>query len=158
MKWYKSSCLGFVLIALLSGNAAYAGADWETDFAYAKALAKEQGRFILLDFTGSDWCPPCIQLEKNVFQKAAFQEYARNNLVLVTVDFPRGRKLDEALAEQNKALARKYEVPGFPTVVILNPSGEEVGRHVGYRPGGVQSYLEFLESVINSGGKTSDQG
>jgi len=158
MKWYKSSCLGFVLIALLSGNAAYAGADWETDFANAKALAKEQGKFILLDFTGSDWCPPCIQLEKDIFQKAAFREYARNKLVLVTLDFPRGRKLDKAIVEQNKALARKFAVPGFPTIVILNPCGEEVGRHIGYRPGGVQSYLEFLESVILSGGKPSDQG
>jgi len=168
MKWYKGSYLGFIIIALMAGNAAYGSAtygnaanthaDWGTDFAHAKALAKEEGKFILLDFTGSDWCPPCIQLDKDVFQKTAFRDYAKKNLVLVTLDFPRRGKQDKALGEQNRSLARKFEVQGYPTVIILNPQGKEVGRHMGYRPGGVQAYLEFLESVIKSGGKISDTG
>ena len=158
MKWNKCSCLGLILIALLAGNVANAGADWGIDFAHAKALAKEEGRFILLDFTGSDWCPPCIQLDKDVFQKAAFRDYAKKNLVLVTLDFPQRGNLDEALVEQNRYLARKFKVQGYPTIIILNPQGEEVGRHMGYRPGGVQSYLEFLESVIDSVGKASSPG
>ena len=151
MKVYQWIWPGLALGALLSASAAIAGTGWETDFARATALAKEEGKYILLDFTGSDWCPPCILLDRDVFQKEAFQEYALDKLVLVTLDFPRRRKLDDNVVEQNRMLARKYEIRGYPTVVILDPQGEEVGRHVGYRPGGVQSYLEFLDSVIHPG-------
>ena len=77
-------------LAVVSMSAGVFAADgWETDFAKASAKAKAEGKHILIDFSGSDWCGWCIKLDKEVFSKKAFKSYAKENLILVLADFPR---------------------------------------------------------------------
>jgi thioredoxin-related protein len=121
---------------------------WKTDFAEASAAAKESNRYLLLDFSGSDWCGWCMKLDKEVFSQSVFREYAAANLVCVLLDFPRGHELKKSLKEQNEAMAKKYGVRGFPTVLILSPSGELV-RSTGYQEGGAERYVEHLKGIID---------
>jgi len=104
---------------------------------------------MLLDFTGSDWCGWCIKLKKEVFTKAAFKKYADAELVLVELDFPRNKPQSQEIKEQNEALAKKYGIRGFPTIVLLSPEGELVGK-TGYRRGGAEAYVKHLEELIGS--------
>lgn len=132
----------------LSASVTALGAEgWMTDFKAAKEKAAETGKPMLLDFTGSDWCGWCIKLDEEVFSKSAFQEYADSELVLVEIDFPRGKEQSAALKEQNKALAEKYEVRGFPSIVLLSPEGELMSR-TGYRPGGAEAYVAHLKDAL----------
>ena len=72
-------------------------------------------KLVLLDVTGSDWCDWCIKTDKEVFSKTEFKTYARKNLVPVTLDFPRGKRLPEHTADQNAKLKEQFNVRGFPT-------------------------------------------
>src|SRR3954470_8139378 len=96
---------------------------WLTKLDKAKAKAQKENKAVLLDFTGSDWCPPCMKLKKTVFDSSEFQKFAAKHLVLVEVDFPRGKKLKDLSEEQqmaNKALAQQFDVDAFPTVILLD--------------------------------------
>ena len=97
------------------------GGVWMTDFEAAQAKAAAEQKPMLLDFTGSDWCGWSIKLDKEVFSQEAFQNYAAEALVLVELDFPRGKDQSAELKAQNKALAEKYGIRGFPTILILSP-------------------------------------
>jgi thioredoxin-related protein len=123
--------------------------DWETDFAGASADAKKSSRYLLLDFSGSDWCGWCVKLEKEVFSTPDFKEFARQELVCVLADFPRKKRLTSKLMEQNADLAEKYRVHGYPTVILLSPEGDLVGK-TGYRMGGAKSYVDHLKEMIAS--------
>ena len=118
--------------------------EWLTDLPQAQAKAKKENKFVFLDFTGSDWCVWCIRLQKEVFSKPEFVEYAKKNLVLVEVDFPQRKKLSPSQARANNALKDKYDVPGFPTLVILDANGK-LGGTMGYVPGGPKAFLAELE-------------
>ncbi len=121
---------------------------WHTDLAKAQALAKAEKKIVMVDFTGSDWCGYCIKLDKEVFSTPEFAAYAAKNLVLVTIDFPRKNPLPEAQAKANNALKAKYDVSGFPTLVLLNPDGKEVGRQVGYESGsGTKAILKLVDGA-----------
>ena len=128
-------------------------ADWETDFAKASASAGKSGRYMLLDFSGSDWCGWCMKLDEEVFSQAEFEKYAKDNLVCVIVDFPQQKKQDEKLQAQNADLASKYGINGYPTVVILSPDGELVGT-TGYQQGGARKYVGSLQAMIAQYEKT----
>jgi protein disulfide-isomerase len=121
---------------------------WETDYAKAAAQAKAANRYMVLDFSGSDWCGWCIRLEKEVFSKKAFDRFSRENLVCVLVDFPRGRQLKKSLRAQNDELKKKYAIRGFPTVLVLSPNGDLVGR-TGYKEGGPDGYIAHLKGMID---------
>ena len=125
-----------------------AGSMWETDFEKAAASAKASHRYMLLDFSGSDWCGWCIKLEDEVFSKKDFKNYAKESLVCVLLDFPRRKSLKKALSEQNRALATKYQVRGYPSVVILSPDGDVVAR-TGYKAGGPEEYVKHLKASID---------
>lgn len=101
---------------------------WLTDFSKARAQARAEGRLVLLDFTGSDFCPPCIRLAKEVFPTKEFSDYAKNHLVLVEVDFPVKKKQSPALKAANEALAREFKVDGYPTLIVLAPDGRKLGE------------------------------
>lgn len=135
------------LIALPAGPA-YASKVWETDFEKAKETAKKTNRYMLLDFSGSDWCGWCIKLNKEVFDKKAFTDYAEENLVCVLLDFPRRTKIKKSLAEQNQKLKQEYGVRGFPTVLVLCPEGSLVQK-TGYRKGGAAEYVAHLKAMID---------
>lgn len=126
-----------------------AGAGWMTDFKAAQSQAAAEQKPMLLDFTGSDWCGWCIKLDEEVFSQNAFKEYAADSLVLVELDFPRGKEQSDALKAQNKALAEKYGVRGFPTIVLLSSDGDLIEK-TGYRPGGAESYVAHIKSILPS--------
>jgi len=120
---------------------------WLTDFEKAKTEAATKKLPILADFSGSDWCGWCIKLDKEVFAKAEFLEYAKDNLVLLSLDFPARKPQDAALVKQNKALAAKYGIKGYPTVILLDATGKEIAR-TGYRAGGPETYIKHLQELL----------
>jgi thioredoxin-related protein len=125
------------------------GSEWQTDYEQALATAKAAKKCVLLNFTGSDWCGPCIQMKKVVFSKAAFLDYAKTNLVLVEVDYPKRKALPEQLTKQNGRLLHQYDIEssGFPTVILLNPDGKRLGQLEGYsneRPADIIAWVEKL--------------
>jgi thioredoxin-related protein len=127
------------------------GSEWQTDYEQALATARAARKCVLLDFTGSDWCGPCIQMKKVVFSKAAFLNYAKQNLVLVEVDYPRVKILSGKIRKQNERLLHQYSIDksGFPTVILLNPDGKILGQLEGYsgeRPADIISWIEKLRS------------
>jgi len=130
--------------ALLQATAAEL--NWLTDLPKAQAKAKTENKLVMLDFTGSDWCGWCIKLNKEVFSKPEFAEYAGKNLVLVEVDFPRGKKQSEELKKANTALQEKYKVEGYPTIVVLSSEGKKVGE-LGYQPGGPKAFIAELDKL-----------
>src|SRR6476659_6847904 len=108
---------------------------WLTDLPKAQAQAKKENKLVMLDFTGSDWCGWCIKLDKEVFSKPEFKSYAKDNLVLVEVDFPKLKELPADVAKQNDKLQKQYKIEGYPTVIVLNSAGKKVGE-LGYQEGG----------------------
>lgn len=129
------------------------GGGWNTDFEKALALAKEGNKHILIDFSGSDWCGWCIRLDKEVFSKKAFKEYAEGNLVLMLADVPQDKSNQSAaLQKQNDKLIDEFGVRGFPTVFILNPDGEVINK-TGYQDGGPEAYVDYIKEVIAASAK-----
>src|SRR6476646_4209514 len=119
----------FVTAFLVLATVGFVTADeWQTDYAKALATAKEQNKQVFLDFTGSDWCGPCIELRKRVFSQPAFRKYAERNLVFVEVDYPQRKKQSAELKSQNEKLAKQYGIDekGYPTIVLLDPNGKTV--------------------------------
>lgn len=116
---------------------------WMTDFKKASELAKLENKKLLLNFTGSDWCGWCMKLEDEVFSKAEFKQYAQKHYVLVKLDFPKKKKLPSALERQNHVLAKNYNVTGFPSVIVLKPSGKFHARG-GYVKGGPNAFLRSI--------------
>jgi thioredoxin-related protein len=142
----RFSCL---LIAFSFVTAIARGSEWQTDYEQALATAKAAKKCVLLNFTGSDWCGPCIEMRKVVFSKAVFLNYAKANLVLVELDYPRRKALPEKVAKQNERLMHEYgiETSGYPTVILLNPDGKSLGQLEGYsgeRPGDIIAWVEKL--------------
>jgi len=134
------------LSALLAFGSARADANWLTDFQAAQAEAKSGHKLLLINFTGSDWCPWCIRLDREVFSKPEFAQFAKDNLVLLTADFPRSKALSNEVRKQNYELAQRYSIDGFPTIVVLNSEGRQVGL-LGYTPGGPTAFIEELKKL-----------
>lgn len=151
--WFGVKNFRFVFLTaalcLLSLSFLRAEANWSTDFAKAQAQAKAEDKLLLLDFTGSDWCGWCRILRQEVFSQPEFEEYAKKNLVLMTVDFPRAKPLSDEVRKQNQSLAQKFEIRGFPTIVILNGDGKLVGM-LGYMPGGPAAFISELKQIPKS--------
>jgi len=138
-----------LLLPLACGLAfAASGSDnWQTDFKKAAAESKKTGKPILVDFTGSDWCGWCKKLDAEVFSTKDFQKWAKDNVVLLQLDFPRHKKLDAKLAKQNEELRGKYKVTGYPTILFLDHEGNELGRS-GYLEGGPEKWIESATSIL----------
>ena len=119
---------------------------WLISYEQAQQKAKAGNKLMLLDFTGSDWCGWCIKIDKEIFSKPQFKEYASKNLVLLELDFPRAKKLAVATQAQNERLAQKYQIQGFPTIVVLNGDGKQVGE-LGYVEGGPAAFIAQLEKL-----------
>jgi protein disulfide-isomerase len=137
-----------ILTCLLAGwtvaHAAAAELEWITDLLKAQEKAKTENKMVMMDFTGSDWCGWCIKLHKEVFSTDDFAKYAKDNLVLVEVDFPQKKKQSAAQTKANKALQEKYKVEGYPTIIVLNSEGKKVGE-LGYQTGGPKPFIAQLE-------------
>jgi protein disulfide-isomerase len=136
-----------VLLVFLCFSSVAVAADWQTDYTKALQTAKTQNKRVLLDFTGSDWCGPCIQLKKAVFSRPEFAAYADKNLVLVEVDYPQRKKQSAELVKQNERLAKQYgiEGKGYPTVVLLDPNGKIARELTGYNGESVADLIAWIE-------------
>jgi len=139
----------FVLAAsvFLFGQFARAESGWQNDYKKAQEEAKAANKFLLLNFTGSDWCGWCIKFDREVLSQPQFKDYARDNLVLVELDFPRRKPQSADVKKQNLELAQRYEVLGFPTIVVLNSDGQKLWHFDGYFPGGPEAFIAQLEKL-----------
>ena len=119
---------------------------WITSYEQGQQEAKANNKLVLLNFTGSDWCGWCILLDREVFSKPQFKEYASKNLVLVEVDFPKTKQISETIRRQNIQLAQQYQIQGFPTIIVLNGDGHVLGAF-GYMQGGPDVVIATLEKM-----------
>lgn len=149
MKTFLSLRLLGLFVGLSLAAAAHADTSWTSDFKQAQQQAKSGNRLLLMDFTGSDWCGWCIKLNKEVFSQPEFKDYATKNLVLMEVDFPRGKVIPTEVKAQNELLAGKFGIQGFPTIVVLNADGKMVGQ-LGYTEGGPKAFIAQLEKLKKS--------
>lgn len=141
--------LGASACLLLAISSASAKPGWLSDFKKAQEEAKSNKKLLLVDFTGSDWCGWCIKLDREVFSKPEFREYASRNLILMEVDFPRGKTLSGSERTQNQELANRFAIQGFPTIVVLDGEGKKVGE-LGYMPGGPSAFIAELDKLRKS--------
>lgn len=132
-----------LLLALQKG----AAADWASDYGKALERAKTENKRVLLDFTGSDWCGPCIELRKRVFSRPEFRAYAEKNLVLVEIDFPQRKKQSAEVKQQNEKLATQYGIDekGFPTIVLLDANGKVMREFTGYDGEPITDVIAWIE-------------
>ena len=139
--------LFLILLAWLATSAGAFAADWQTDYGKALEMAKSQDKRVLLDFTGSDWCGPCIELRKQVFSRPEFHAYAAKNLILVEIDYPQRKKQSDELKKQNEKLSKQYGIDekGFPTVMLLDPAGKVIREFRGYDGETTAGFIAWIE-------------
>ncbi len=122
---------------------------WEMSFDEAIKRAKDENKPVLVFFTGSDWCPPCKQVDRELFHTNKFKEFSTKNLILYKADFPRNRYLVSSSAKKaNRKLQFKYGINSFPTVVVMNADGDVLGKKKGAYM--AASYYPFLEAILKN--------
>jgi len=140
-----------LLIAIFSGFLISSG--WETDFSKAQQSAKSEHKHILLNFSGSDWCGPCIRMHKEIFEGTSFTQYSEKNLVLVNADFPRLKKHELSKDQQTKndQLADKYNKDGvFPLTVLLTPDGKVLKEWKGFPPITSEEFTTQVKTAVDA--------
>ncbi len=119
---------------------------WTTDLPAAKQKAAQEKKLVLINFTGSDWCPWCFKLRDEIFKTPEFAEFSAKNLVLVEIDFPRKKQQPDDLKKANRALQQVYAIRGYPTVIVLDSQGKKAGQ-LGYMRGGPKPFIAELEKL-----------
>ena len=143
----------FLSAALLAGPVPTKGAkvgEWTMDYDAALQLAAEKNLPVFLNFTGSDWCGWCKKMAGDVFSKPDWQDYARKNLVLVTLDFPRDPSIVPAnYASRNRKLQELYGVEGYPTYLLLDSDGKTLLGKLGASRGKTPAiFIEEVKDVL----------
>ncbi|MEO9211196.1 MAG: thioredoxin family protein [Ginsengibacter sp.] len=142
----------FLLILLFSSITLLSNV-WQTDLNKAKQMAKEEHKFIILSFSGSDWCGPCIRLHKEIFDSEIFTNYANEHLVLLNADFPRAKKnqLSKEQQKKNDELADVYNKNGvFPFTLLLNSEGKILKTWEGFPMESAKEFTNEINSVLNA--------
>lgn len=127
--------------------------EWKTDFRQAKAEATQNHKVILLNFSGSDWCTPCMRLKTEIFDAEEFHSYASQNLELVNADFPRLKKnkLSVEQSQQNDSLAAIYNPNGkFPLTVLIRDNGKVLKVWEGFPGVSPQEFVNQIKSVVDA--------
>ena len=139
------------IASLVAFSAASMAAEsgWLTDYEAAKKQAKEENKPILINFTGTDWCGWCIKIEKEIFSKEEFKTYAKENLILMEVDFPEKKKQNDEVKAQNKKLDKEFKIEGYPTIFLIDAEGKKLSEDIGYRKGGAQAYVDHLKELLS---------
>jgi thioredoxin-related protein len=146
MKLKTITCAAIVAFHCI-GFAFAGGEGWSTDFEASKKKATEEKKDLLLDFTGSDWCTWCIQLNEEVFSKEPFKTGVKDKFVLVELDFPEDdSKMPEATRKQNLQLKEDFGIEGFPSIILCDASGRPYAT-TGYEEGGAEKYVAHLEKL-----------
>lgn len=139
-----------LLVAAIFLSFTLSAQEWQTDFETAKQISSEKNRPIVLVFQGSDWCAPCIKLDREIWSSEEFKTYSKEHFVMLQADFPRKKAnaLSEEQQEKNNKLAEKYNKQGyFPFVVVLDKDGKVLGE-AGYEKIAPSAYIEKLESFV----------
>ncbi|QQX77102.1 MULTISPECIES: thioredoxin family protein [Aequorivita] len=139
-----------LLVAVIFCSFKLSAQEWQTDFETAKQISSEENRPIVLVFQGSDWCAPCIKLDREIWSSEEFKAYAKDHFVMLQADFPRKKKnsLPDVQQQKNNQLAEKYNKQGyFPFVVVLDNEGNVLGE-AGYEKTTPAAYIEKLESFV----------
>lgn len=130
-------------------------ATWLTDMKQASEKAIKENKPLLMFFTGSDWCGWCIKLQKEVLKTSDFEKWAKDNVVLVELDFPRRKQQERALQIQNYQMQNMFKVRGYPTVVFANPQKTADGKmslthlgSTGFVRGGSEKWLAVANGII----------
>ena len=119
---------------------------WLTDYKQALANGKANKKIVFADFTGSDWCGFCIKLKKEVLDTDDLKKMAADKFVLLELDYPRAKEQSDEQKQQNADLAKQFKVHGFPTIILLDGDGKELGRIVGY--GGKDKWAAQLNDIL----------
>ena len=139
-----------LIVFILSLNTARLSAqDWRTDWDIARVEAEQANKKLILVFSGSDWCIPCIKLEKEIWESSSFTQYAEQYYVLFRADFPKRKKnkLPETIQKLNDRLASEYNSKGyFPLVVVLDAKGKVKGQ-LGYEKLTPEAYIALIEQL-----------
>ncbi len=146
----KTNSMRLFSIAFIFSLLLLSGKEWGTDIDAAKATAKKENKLVLLNFSGSDWCIPCIKLHDEIFESETFKNYASEKLVLVNADFPRLKKnqLSKDQQKKNDATAEQYNNKGhFPFTVLLNADGKILYTWDGYPEDGLNEFMRQLKSL-----------
>ncbi len=123
---------------------------WMTDFEAARERAEKENKPILMNFTGSDFCPPCIMLAREVFDTPEFKAYAEENLILMEVDFPKTKPQPQELKRQNEQLASALQVQGFPSLYLVTHDLKVITPRLGYYPEGADVWIEGLDKFVKA--------
>lgn len=137
----------FLSILLLFSTFSFSQ-DWKYNFEEAKQIASEEGKNIIIVFSGSDWCAPCIKLDKNIWQSEVFQKEASKEWIIVRADFPRKKAntLSKEQTDHNRMLADKFNQEGsFPLVVILDKNGKLLGK-MGFKNVSPEEYIKMIHA------------
>jgi len=140
----KKLILFFTAFGLI-WSAGAADTEWLTVLSNPLAKARAEKKPILLEFTGSDWCGWCKKFDREVLSTPEFTKYARTNLVLVKLDFPHKVVQADTLKNANSVWKKKYKANGYPTFVLIDANGKELGRQRGYAKGGPSVFINKLE-------------
>mgnify|MGYP006273563579 FL=1 len=136
--------LPLLLLVPFAALAAEKG-DWHTDFSAAMDRAVAENKLVMIEFHGSDWCPPCVKLNEEVLSTDTFLQFAEEALVLVDADFPRKKQLSAEQREHNRKLGKRFGLQFFPTVVLLDTEGNVLEKLVGYPEEGLEGFLSTLQ-------------
>lgn len=137
-----------LLLIALSISQFIVAQEWNYNFNEAKKSAAEQDKNIIIVFSGSDWCAPCIKLDRNIWQSDAFKKEAGQDWIIVRADFPRKKanELSKEQTEHNRKLAEKYNLEGsFPLVVILDKNGKVLGK-MGFKNVSPEEYIKMIHA------------
>lgn len=121
---------------------------WLTDFESAKKESGKTGKPILIEFTGSDWCIPCIRLEKQVFKKEPFISFAQQKLILLYCDLPFRKKISKEQKAHNEALAKQYKAEVYPVILLVDSAGKSLLRMDGYRGAPGETIVEEIRRAM----------
>lgn len=135
----------FVILIFTLSISMY-GQDWKFDLEKSKKEAQKEQKQILLVFSGSDWCAPCIKLDREIWQSETFKKHSKQKLILLKVDFPKRKKnqLSEIQQSKNNALAEKYNANGyFPYVLLLDAKGKVLNQ-LGYKNLSPEDYIKAI--------------
>lgn len=139
-----------IFIVFMAGSIFATAQDWQATYSDALSVSAKENKPIILVFAGSDWCAPCIKLDRSIWQSQEFIDYSNENYVLYKADFPRKKsnQLPAHLADQNGELAKTYNPNGFfPFVVVMNPKEQVLGT-TGYKKITPDAYISLLNSFI----------
>ncbi len=145
MGFFSSRLLPVLLVGVLALPVLGVEKGWTVDYEGAKAKAVKEGKDMLLEFTGSDWCPPCKFLKKNVLSTEKFMTEMPKNFVLVYLDFPRSKPQSDKVKKQNAKLNGQYQVSGYPTIYLTDAKGRPYGFMVGARARTPEAFLKLVK-------------